>query len=101
MKLLIEFDVYSDIVDVPEVVIKDIQKYRNKFLDWLYNPKIKHKHWRKELEPNGRKSYYVCYGSDAFIEWLNAKVLKDSEEKATLVESETEYDGNEYPKIFF
>ena len=101
MKLLIEFDVYSDIVDVPEFVIKDIQKYRNKFLDWLYNPKIKHKYWRIGRDASGRRFKGVCYGSDAFIEWLNAKVLKDSEEKATLVESETEYDGNDYPKIFF
>lgn len=101
MKLLIEFDVYSDIVDVPEFVINDINKYRNRFLDWMYNPKVKHKYWRKDVDAFGHKFKGVCYGSEAFIEWLNTKVLKNSEEKAALVEAETDYDGDSYPKIFF
>ncbi len=73
-----EFDV--DVLDVPEFVITDIRKIQKQFDKWLYdkdNPKT----WNKDVGA-------FCFRGDMFVYWLNEYLLKDSKEKAKLVESQ-------------
>ena len=98
MKMMLEFDINADIIDVPQFVIDDRELYRIRFLKWLYDKSIHHKYW--VTFSNGTKG--VCFRSDAFVEWLNKKVLKNSVEKAKicLVEVNIEKYRN-LPSVFF
>ena len=98
MKMMIEFDVNADIIEVPKFIIDDRELYRSRFLRWLYDKSVQHKYW--VTFSNGTKG--VCFRSDALIEWLNKKVLKDHEEKAVLVAEEVDIDlYRNLPSIFF
>lgn len=98
MKMMVEFDINADIIEVPEIVVRDRELHRSRFLKWLYDKKIKHKYW--VTFPDGVKG--VCFRSDAFVEWLNKKVLKDHPEKAVVLEQEVDYDAYRHlPSIFF
>ena len=98
MQMLVEFDVSADIIEVPSFVVEKRKHYRKKFLDWLYNPAVKHSYWVKSS--SGWKG--VCFGTDAFVEWLNKKVLKHSDEKAVVVQRDVSHENsNNLPSIFF
>lgn len=100
MKLLLTFDYYADIIDVPEWIINKKHIIKNSFYDWLYDKNNHHQYWvSKTLEHDGSQDL-VMFGSDAFLEWLNEKVL-DKEEKATIViEGLDEWDNN-LPSLWF
>lgn len=98
MKLLVEFDINGDIIDVPQFIIDNKDRYASKFYQWLSDKRVHHSYWIKG--PGGMKC--LCYRSDAFVEWLNKKVLKESNEKAVILEQFVAID--EYihlPSIFF
>ena len=98
MQMFVEFDINADIIDVPQSVIDNREDLRSRFLKWLYDKSVKHKYWHTFKDG----SRGVMYRSDAFVEWLNKKVLSDSEQKAAIVEQHVSRDG-EYPlpSIFF
>ena len=102
MQMLIEFDIDGDIIDVPQRVIEDRELLHRRFLKWLYDKSIKHKYWVKVRSETGT-FYAVQYRSDAFVEWLNKKVLKDCNEKATIVAECVAIDEykDQYPSIWF
>ena len=98
MIMLIEFDVNADIIEVPTFIIDDRELYRSRFLKWLYDKSVHHKYW--VTFSNGAKG--VSFRSNALIEWLNKKVLKDHVEKAVLVAEEVDIDlYRNLPSIFF
>ena len=98
MRIFVEFDVDADIIDVPQSVIDNADHLRSHFLKWLYDKNVRHKYWYTFKD--GSKG--VMYRSDAFVEWLNKKVLKDHEEKAVLVAEEVDIDlYRNLPSIFF
>ena len=102
MKMLVEFDVDADIIDVPQYVIDNRQHYRNQFLEWLYDPSVKHKYRRTWTCADGSKFVGMSYRSDAFVEWLNRK-LRKAGDMSTVVQtgvSIEEYQ-NVLPSIFF
>ena len=103
MKLLLIFDGYADVIDVPVFVVNNKGKMKKKFLNWLYNSKNNHKYWGTIRTPSGETFTGVCYGSEAFIEWLNSKVLLNNNGQiASLVESGlVDYQNLVYPSIFF
>jgi hypothetical protein len=44
----------------------------------------------------------VCFRSNAFVEWLNKKILKESGEKAEILLEEVDVDTYRHlPSIFF
>lgn len=102
MKMMVEFDCDADIIDVPQCVIDSRELMRRRFLKWLYNKSIKHKYW-VQVNDGGHKSYALCYRSDAFVEWLNKKVLRNDSENAVIVEQHVEIESNlgKYPTIQF
>ncbi len=98
MKLLIEFDVDGDIIDVPQYIIDKKDLYRSRFYKWLSNESIRHSYW--VTFPNGMKG--LCFRSDALVEWINKKVLKNSDEKAVVLQQHVAVDDHaDLPSIFF
>ncbi len=101
MKMQIVFDLDADLIDVPQTVIDHKDALRGKFLSWLYDKNNRHKYWTCFKDSSGKKSWGLCYRSDAFVEWLNKKVLKTSAHKAAVLESHTSADEEGFPTIFF
>ncbi len=105
MKLLLEFDVFDDLIDVPQCVIENRERYRSKFLDWVYNPKNKKRFCEKAIDQSGCELEGYVYSAPDFIDWLNRKVLKQSPDKARIIASSIpnaealKRDG--IPSIFF
>lgn len=97
MKLLIEFDTSADIVEVPQFVIDQKDSLRRKFLNWLYDKNSRHKYRIQAADG----SIVMCYRSDAFVEWLNKKVIKDRGEKARILEERIWDYPEDLPSIFF
>ncbi len=101
MKVIVEFDTDCDIIQVPDVLVPQLDTLRQKFLHWLYDPGIQHKYWKVFRDPSGQKITGISYRSDVFVEWLNKKVLKASPEKAAVLEACVPIKGTGLPKIFF
>ena len=99
MLLVLEFDMDADIISVPEDVIVHKDIYRRKFLTWLYSTKNKYK--KRITDSNGHTFDGVCYRSDAFVEWLNIKIIKNNNENAKVVISNTNDYPDNIPKICF
>ncbi len=99
MLLVIRFDMDADIVDVPQVVIQNMDEYYQEFYAWLENPENRHSYWH-DNSANGGSKDALWFRSDAFLEWLNMqKVCRES--KATLVASGVwDWDGS-LPLISF
>lgn len=102
MRMILEFDVDADIIDVPQRIIDERELLRRRFLKWLYNKRNKHKYWI-QIDNNGPKCGMLYYRSEAFVEWLNKKVLQNSVEKAMVIEKHISVDDYcwEYPVIQF
>ena len=102
MKLIVEFDVYADLLEVPAEVVEQRDKLRNRFLDWLYDPKNRHNYYRYVVDAAGHSTKCMLYGAKEFVDWLNEKPLRNNEEKATIISSGIETDlYNDIPAIFF
>lgn len=84
MKVNIFFDndECADVIIVPDNV-ENIEEIQLDFFKWLFDKKNNHKYWVYE---DGEKKY-CSYGVDAFVEWLNCTVLKNSVEKASIFKS--------------
>ena len=106
MKLYVEVDGTAEVIEVPEHIVVKRDYYKNKFLDWLYNPSIKHKYRVTDYDASGKKFVGMCYGTEAFVEWLNKKVLQKTGEKAAIIETDLVanvecWEENGIPYIFF
>lgn len=91
MKMIVEFDISADLIEVPEWVVRDREILSRRFFKWLYG-------W--EGSRRYRKGGCYCYRSDAFVEWLNKKVLENGEQARTLEVGIRDWD-EKLPKIFF
>lgn len=101
MKLILEFDFDADVIEVPQYVLENKEILRKRFLKWLYSKQTRHKYWVILRDSNGRKYRGVRYRSDAFVEWLNKKVLMDGMEKASILEEHVYEYADDIPKLFF
>lgn len=103
MKMIVEFDCDADIIDVPQEIIDKKDILRKRFLSWLYDKGTNHKYWVKIPTGNGTWYLGVQYRSDAFVEWLNKKVLRTSGQKAIVVQQymSIEMCPSDLPIIFF
>ena len=103
MKLLIEFDIDADIIEVPKFVIDQRQSLKSRFWKWISDKSIKHKYWVKLGKDCGSCYYGLQYRADAFVEWLNKKYIKNDSEKAYVVEEHVNIDDFHHtlPSIFF
>ena len=101
MRLVLEFDCDADIVDVPQFVIENKEFYRKRFIKWLYNKNTKHKYWVQVRDSNGNSYYGLRYRGDAFVEWLNKRVLGQEDQMACVVEQNACDYPNTLPTLFF
>ena len=98
MKLLVQFDVNADVIDVPQSVVEQKDLYRSRFYKWLSNESVRHSYW--VTFQNGSRG--LRFRSEAFVQWLNKKILRDSEEKAVIVRQYVAADEYaDLPSIFF
>ena len=91
MKMIVEFDISADLIEVPAHVVENRERLRRQFLKWLTG-------W--EGSRRWRKGGCYCYRSDAFVEWLNKKVLP-REEQAKVLETMLRDWDETLPSIFF
>ncbi|MDD6645088.1 MAG: hypothetical protein PUE67_03425 [Oscillospiraceae bacterium] len=98
MLINLVFDFYTDVIDVPDEIGSQIEKYQKKCDKWLFNKLNDHEYWEKD-EYGNKIGIGIC--SDAFVCWLNNFVLNDSEQKAFIVkENVQEYDSS-FPTLFY
>lgn len=101
MQMVIQFDLDADIIEVPEYVVENRELMKRRFWKWLNNKDTKHKYWVTVTDRSGRRFKGLRYRSDAFVEWLNKKVLEDTEQCAYIVKEHTLDYPPEMPSIFF
>lgn len=101
MKLVLEFDCDADIIEVPQSVIDNRDLLKKRFLKWIFNKRVKHKYWVTTQDHAGKTFKGVRYRGDAFVEWLNKKVLSEESEKASIVEAYALEYSDSLPKIQF
>lgn len=100
MLLVIMFDRDADIVNVPQSVIDNKDRLRKKFLRWIYS-KNSLKCQNVIPDMKGKNIHGVKYRGDIFVEWLNEKVLCNSDEKATVLRQQVLDYPNDVPILFF
>lgn len=98
MLINIIFDYYVDIINVPDNIGLNIKKYQNQCDRWLYNKLNDHEFWEKDS--SGKKlGVGIC--SEAFVYWLNKFVLKNSKEKANIVQKSINKYDESLPTIYY
>jgi len=100
MLLVIEFDLDADMIDVPQSVIDNKDALRRKFVRWMHS-KNNHQYRKAYTDKNGKKFYGVEYRSDAFVDWLNRKVLYNANEQATVLKQQVSEYPCDAPSLFF
>ena len=81
------FDLYADVIFVPDDIGENLKKYQRKYDKWLFG--CENQFWVKD--ETGRK-LGVHVTAEGFLYWLNEFVLKDSDEKAYLIEGNKNID---------
>ena len=85
MKLIVQFDIDADIINVPEFIIEQKEKFKDLFLDWIYNENVNHNYWVEFTDSNGNMQRGLQYRSDAFVKWLNDNIIENMSDKASIV----------------
>lgn len=101
MRLVLEFDLDADIIEVPQYVLENKEILQKKFLKWLYSKQTKHPYWIMGRDSNGKKFKGVKYRSDAFVEWLNKKVLTEGMGQSSVIEEHVLEYPADLPKLMF
>lgn len=101
MKLVLEFDLDADMIEVPQSVIDQRELLQKRFCKWLYDPQTRHKYWVTMRDSSGKTYTGVKYRSDAFVEWLNKKVLTEKTGKAYVIEEHLPEYAADLPKLQF
>ena len=101
MRMVIQFDLDADIIEVPEFIVENRELMKRRFWKWLSNKSIKHKYWVTAIDGSGKEFTGLRYRGDAFVEWLNKKVLDQEDQKAQMVEEHILDYPKDMPCIFF
>lgn len=84
-----------DILSVPDRIASCINDYGQSYCRWLESPEVDPKLC---ATVNGVKC--TILETEGFVDWLNSEVLKDDEERATILETNTEFCEG-YPVVEF
>ena len=79
MKVILQFDYYSNIMYIPDGYIKDLNEMHMNFFDWLSEQSECY------ISKNG-----VCglsYNEMDFLKYVNEVILKESDEKAYITKN--------------
>ena len=98
-KVILQFTYHRDIINVPDYMSRRMRKYQILFDEWLYDKNNDHEYW---YIVDGQK-LAVEFGTDAFVKYLNQYHLKNSDEKAIVLERELEITNSRYgyPILYF
>lgn len=102
MKLLIDFDLYTVLVDAPQEIVEKREYYRKKFLNSIYGKESRLRPLKKKASQSGQG---VTYTGKTFVDWLNAKALKKGDIPVQIVDPNVnniaEFLNEGVPLIFF
>lgn len=84
MEFLIHWTYSSDLAVCPDVDQKTLHDYQMQFDVWLHNKSNNHGYWTK----NGEGEDALCFGTEAFINWLNEYIFIHSDEKARMIKGD-------------
>lgn len=86
-----------DVIEYPKKVTDNLVKYSIDFISWLSNENNCHGYWTKDCEGNNA----LCFGTKAFIDWLNGFILNNNASKAIIVELDSQNIDASLPKLYF
>ena len=97
MLLLTQFKREFDIIDIPQSAYDRIAELQDQFFAWRACRTADHPYWVCE----GGGDCDECYHAGAFVDWLNAFPLLESEEKADLVAERVTGNDGKLPLLRF
>ena len=77
MKLVLEFDLDADMIEVPQSVIDQRELLQKRFCKWLYDPQTRHNYWVTMRDSSGKTYTGV---REPLNKW-SAAVVSDFEKK--------------------
>ncbi|MED3625199.1 hypothetical protein [Neobacillus thermocopriae] len=87
VKVRFEYEEDIDYMVCPAKVGRNINQLQKDFFKWLYNRENNHPYWEVvEEDEEGNIIYGVCYGTDAFIYWLNKVRFTKGKSVARVIE---------------
>ena len=95
-QVLVNVQWESYLMEAPDFIIDNIEKYKKIFLKWLYDKNNNHKLWVIE---NGKK-LGVCYSAIDFVDYINQYIIKDNQQICSLKPFELEQ-KSDLKTIFF
>lgn len=98
-KILLIWTYDSDLLECPDYISDDLQRYVKEFDEWIYNKDNDHNFWTKDCEDNDA----LCFGSEAFVDWLNSSVIPCNEKKVNFLKRNIQPSDDELklPHIYF
>lgn len=81
------------LAEAPKNIVEHLEYYQRKFDYWIGNRRNKHNYWVRTFDG----TYSLCFGSDAFVNWLNQQVLDGSDNQARIVKSQYPIKDNTLP----
>lgn len=81
MKLVaLKFTYHTDLIEVPDIIEKDIKLIQRKFDKWLYNKDIDHSCWTirdgKKIAVSFDSQDFVDFINNLFSDFSTAKIVK-------------------------
>lgn len=96
--IFLKFTYHGELVECPDYISNHLDKYQLDFDKWLSAEDSNHNYWVVDFnDPNS--SMGLCFGSDAFVDWLNEYVIDQKTKKAVILERDIEVSGSKYNKL--
>lgn len=80
-KVILNWTYESDMIECPDSIADNISEYVSKFDKWLSDKNNQHGYWVKDCFDNDA----ICFGSEAFVDWLNQNAIQPTDKKVTFV----------------
>lgn len=92
-KFLIKQSENCCLVEAPKNIVDNLEYYQRKFDYWIGNRRNKHNYWVRTFDG----TYSLCFGGDAFVDWLNQQILREHDNRARIVKQEYVADDSKLP----
>lgn len=96
--IFLKFTYDADLVECPDYIANNLDKYQLDFDKWLSAEDSNHNYWHRMPESMGGGPA-LCFGSDAFVDWLNEYVIDENTKKAVIIERDLEPKAKEYKDL--
>lgn len=101
--ILIQWTYFADIVSVPDNIADNLRDYQISFDKWIGDKNNRHKYWVRVNPDDQENIEGLCFGSDAFVCWLNDFIIKENEQKAYFIKKQIKPNKvqKKLPTIYF